>query len=143
MKQEDFPHVASVTQPTDRGSTSTRRKALNATHGLVLFAAFALACSGDGGTGSCGSGGSATSVSVCDRFFAPSASPVTPGATVTWTWRGAEGHNVTFEDGQGSSATQVSGMHSRTFPGAGTFRYRCTIHSSDFTTGMVGTVSVQ
>jgi len=144
MKREDCPHLASVTQPTGRGSTSTRRKALNATHGVVLVAALALACSGDSaGTSPCGSGGSATSVSVCDRFFAPSASPITPGATVTWTWRGAEGHNVTFEDGQGSSVTQVSGMHSRTFPGAGPFRYRCTIHSSDFNTGMVGTVSVQ
>ncbi len=117
---------------------------MNATPGLVLVAVLALACSGGGGgTGSCGSGGSATSVSVCDRFFAPIASPITPGATVTWTWRGAEGHNVTFEDGQGSSATQVSGMHSRTFSGAGTFRYRCTIHSNTFDAGMVGSVAVQ
>jgi plastocyanin len=116
---------------------------MNATPGVVLVAVLALACSGDGGTGSCGSGGSATSVSVCDRFFAPSASPITPSATVTCTWRGAEGHNVTFEDGQGPSATEVSGMHSRTFSGAGTFRYRCTIHSSTFDAGMVGSVTVQ
>lgn len=27
--------------------------------------------------------------------------------------------------------------------GTGTFRYRCTIHSTDFNTGMVGSVSVQ
>ncbi len=117
---------------------------MNAMHGVMLVAALALACSGDGtGTARCGSGGSATSVSVCDNFFAPNSSPVVSGNTVTWTWRGAAGHNVTFEDGQGSSATQTSGTHTRIFPGAGTFRYRCTIHSTDFNTGMVGMVSVQ
>lgn len=121
---------------------------MNAGNGMVLVAALALACSGDsagpgGGTGACGSGASATSVSVCDRFFAPASSPITAGAAVTWTWRGAEGHNVTFEDGQGSSVTQISGTHSRTFAGAGTFRYRCTIHSTDFNTGMIGSVAVQ
>ena len=105
--------------------------------------ALVLACSGDSGTGSCGSGGSATSVGACDNFFAPASSPIVTGSAVTWTWRGGNPHNVTFEDGQGSSPTQGSGTHSRTFPGAGTFRYRCTIHSTDFNAGMVGVVSVQ
>ena len=116
--------------------TSTRR--------VAWVAALMLACSGEGGgTGPCGGGGSATAVSVCDNFFAPAASTIAVGATVTWTWRGANQHNVTFEDGQGSSATQTSGTHARTFPASGTFRYRCTIHSTDFNTGMVGSVTVQ
>ena len=109
---------------------------------VVLMTAFAVACSGRG-TAPCGSGGSATAVSVCDNFFAPSSSPITAGATVTWTWRGGNQHNVTFEDAQGSSTTKSSGTHSRTFSGAGTFRYRCTIHSTNFTSGMVGSVTVQ
>ncbi len=117
---------------------------MNTRRGMLLAGALALACFGSGGgTAPCGSGGSATSVSVCDNFFAPASSPITAGATVTWTWRGANGHNVTFEDGQSSSATQTSGTHNRTFSGTGTFRYRCTIHSTDFNTGMVGSVSVQ
>ena len=117
---------------------------MNAIHRMVLVTTFAVACSGGGGgTAPCGSGGSATSVSVCDNFFAPASSPIAPGSAVTWTWRGATQHNVTFEDGQGSSATQTTGTHSRSFPSAGTFRYRCTIHSPDFNTGMVGSVTVQ
>jgi plastocyanin len=116
---------------------------MNAIHRLALVAGIVLGCS-DRGTGpSCGSGSTATAVNVCDNFFAPASSPVTTGATITWTWRGGNQHNVTFEDGQGSSPTQTSGTHSRTFSGSGTFRYRCTIHSSNFTTGMVGSVTVQ
>ncbi len=115
---------------------------MNAMHRVALVAGIVLGCS-DGGTGpSCGSG-TATAVDVCDNFFAPAASPTTAGTTVTWTWRGQAGHNVTFEDGQGSSATQTSGTHGRGFPSAGTFRYRCTIHSSNFDSGMVGSVTAQ
>jgi plastocyanin len=119
---------------------------MNAMHGVMVAAALVLGCSSDGGTGPCGRGGTATSVGVCDNFFAPASSPITAGAAVTWTWRGGNGHNVTFEDGQGSSATQTSGTHSRPFSAAGTFRYRCTIHSSGFDPGpgqMAGSVTVQ
>jgi plastocyanin len=82
-------------------------------------------------------------VDVKDNFFDPSSITVTGGTTVTWTWRGSGTHNVTFEDGQGSSLSQASGSHSRTFGTTGTVRYRCTIHSSSFTSGMVGSVVVQ
>lgn len=115
---------------------------MNAKHRLVLISGFVLGCSGDSTGTSCGAG-TATAVNVCDNSFVPASSPVTMGAAITWTWRGGNGHNVTFEDGQGSSTTQTSGTHSRTFSGAGTFRYRCTIHSSSFASGMVGSVSVQ
>jgi plastocyanin len=116
---------------------------MNAIHRLALVAGIFLGCS-DRGTGpSCGSGNTATAVNVCDNLFAPASSPITTGATITWTWRGGNQHNVTFEDGQGSSTTKTSGTHSRTFSGVGTFRYRCTIHSTNFSTGMVGSVSVQ
>jgi plastocyanin len=82
-------------------------------------------------------------VDVQDNQFVPQSVTVTHGATVTWTWKGATGHNVTFEDGQGSSSTQTNGTLDRTFGTAGTFRYRCTIHSSNFTSGMIGVVNVQ
>ena len=80
---------------------------------------------------------------VVDSDFDPSTINIARGATVTWTWRGGLGHNVTFEDGQGSSTTQVTGMLDRTFGTAGTFRYRCTVHSVNFTSGMSGSVIVQ
>ena len=78
-----------------------------------------------------------------DDFFDPASIMVTSGSTVTWTWRGGNIHNVTFEDGQGSAGDQSSGTHSRTFGAAMTFRYRCTNHSTSFTSGMVGSVIVQ
>ena len=112
---------------------------------LALLSALVVACSDDAAApgGSCATGGTADAVNVCDSFFAPSASPIAEGAAVTWTWRGGLQHNVTFEDGQGSSATKNSGTHNRSFSGAGTFRYRCTIHSTSFDNGMVGSVTVQ
>lgn len=118
---------------------------MNATHRVALVAALVLGCSDDDGTGpSCASGGTATAVNVCDDFFAPATSPISAGAGITWTWRGGNQHNVTFEDGQGSSTTKNSGTHSRTFSAAGTFRYRCTIHSTSFDTGIMrGSVTVQ
>jgi len=97
-----------------------------------------VACGGSDSTGPTAT----TAVDVRDNVFAPGSITVGQQATVTWTWRGADTHNVTFEDGQGSSGTQVSGTHGRAFSGAGTFRYRCTIHSTSFTSGMVGSVVV-
>ncbi len=112
----------------------------------VIVAAIVAACSSDSGTGSsaCG-GGNPSAVSVCDNFFAPAASTLGAGAGVTWTWQGGNQHNVTFEDGQGSSTTRTSGSHNRTFAAVGTFRYRCTIHSTGFGNAgqMVGSVVVQ
>lgn len=81
-------------------------------------------------------------VDVTDNTFAPRETAVTPNGTVTWTWRGAAQHNVTFEDMQGNSTTQSSGTHGRTFFAQGTYRYRCTVHSDNFTRGMVGSVTV-
>jgi plastocyanin len=81
-----------------------------------------------------------TQVDVRDNVFVPSAITAATSETITWTWRGATGHNVTFEDGQGSSGTQVSGTHARAFAAPGTYRYRCTIHSTNFASGMVGSV---
>lgn len=120
---------------------------MTAMYRVALVGGIVLGCS-DAGTGpSCGSGGAAPAVNVCDSFFAPAASPLSAGAAVTWRWRGQLGHNVTFEDpGFTNSATKTSGTHAQDFPTAGTYRYRCTIHSSSFAPGsgqMVGSVTVQ
>ncbi len=85
------------------------------------------------------------SVSVADNSFSPQDGTVASGGTVTWNWTGTRSHNVTFENSD-TSATQTSGTHQRTFPivtTATTFRYRCTIHSSSFTSGtMIGQIVV-
>jgi len=85
------------------------------------------------------------SVSIADNSFTPSNGSLLSGGTVTWTWGGANNHNVTFEDGQNNSSTQMSGTHQRTFPTvttSTTFRYRCTIHSTAFGSGMSGQIVV-
>jgi plastocyanin len=66
--------------------------------------------------------------------------------TVRWTWAGGVTHNVTFESsalGTGSG-NQNAGTFDKVFDvAAGVYRYRCTIHSTSFTSGMIGTVTVQ
>ena len=83
------------------------------------------------------------SVAVTSNQFNPENITVARNATVTWTFQNGT-HDVTFEDNTGNSARTVSsGTHSRDFGTAGTFRYRCTNHSTSFTSGMIGSVVVQ
>ena len=100
-----------------------------------------VACGGDNGTNvtadvTVGSGG---------NTFNPQTLTLSTKRAVTWTWAGPN-HNVTWEDGATASATQSSGSFRRDFTSAtaGTYRYRCTVHSSpgNFTSGMVGSVVV-
>lgn len=89
-----------------------------------------------GNTG--GNGGSTSnSIAVGDNFFNPNATTVAVGTTVTWSRSTGTTHNVTFGDGP-SSGDKSGGTYSRTFNTAGTFSYRCTIHS-----GMAGTIVVK
>jgi hypothetical protein len=77
--------------------------------------------------------------------FEPADVEVLPGETVTWTWDGYEAHDVVFEDdpdGPASASARLTGTHQRSFTTPGTYRYRCTIHSTSFTSGMVGSVTV-
>lgn len=61
-----------------------------------------------------------TEISVRDDGFSPPVTHIVGERTVTWIWKGLREHNVTFEDGQGSSITRLAGTHQRTFnPGAG------------------------
>lgn len=69
--------------------------------------------------------------------FSPETAFITAGGTVTWTF--ATTHNVVFGTGGPANIGDTSsGSVSRTFPNAGTFTYRCTIH-----TGMSGSIEVK
>lgn len=77
--------------------------------------------------------------------FSPSTTFAKAGSTVAWLWDGVDEHDVVFEDDPTqpvSSPLQRTGRHLRAFPIPGTYRYRCTVHSTDFATGMVGQVIV-
>jgi plastocyanin len=118
-------------------------------HGVLAMAVLFVGCGGGGtapATPTGGGGGSTpvptapvptTSVTVSDNFFDPRNATVVVGATVTWTWTGYSGHNVTFATGA-SAPTQTTGTFQRAFPTAGTFPYSCTLHS-----GMTGSIIVQ
>jgi Tol biopolymer transport system component/plastocyanin len=94
-----------------------------------------------------------TDVGDCHFGFGPENLTVTSGQTVGWGWvpcdadgdGNAAHHDVTFEDDPtqpASSPVQNSGSHVRAFPVAGTYRYRCTLHSTDYASGEVGVVTV-
>lgn len=103
-----------------------------------------LGCGDDDPTGNGDGGGGnpvvTTSVSVRDNLFDPAAIRVSPGATVTWTFVGANPHNVVFPSTTISdSGNQTTGTFATAMPTAsGTYSYSCTIHP-----GMNGTVQVQ
>ncbi len=122
----------------------------------VPVATLLVACGGDGGTTSPSSGTSGTpstpttpttpdapvqtnAVQVGNNSFSPANIQVSPGTTVTWTWgSGADIHNVSFSDGQGSGNKAAGSVFTRTFTTTGTFNYQCTLHG-----GMSGSVLVK
>ena len=72
--------------------------------------------------------------------FTPQSVTVDVGGTVTWSYpEGSASHNVTFADGYAEppSPSGPGWQADRTFETAGTFSYRCGLHSS-----MTGTVVV-
>ncbi len=100
-------------------------------------------------------GGRTITTGACLQSFRPANITVAAGRSVAWVWspclirRSMSGgtlisHNVTFEDDSTKhSPTQSSGTYSRTFSAPGVYRYRCTLHSTDFATGEVGTITVK
>jgi plastocyanin len=82
--------------------------------------------------------GSTVAVRVLDDFFSPQAVTNFAGDTVEWSWQGSNSHSST---GDGISPLWDSGIHgngfsfSHQFPAAGTFPYRCLVHS--FQTGTI------
>ena len=84
------------------------------------------------------SASSSTSITLGDNFFSPDLVNISVGDTVTWNWTGK--HHTTTGTGSESwdSGINTSGSFSRTFNTAGSFTYKCTLHSE-----MVGTIIVQ
>ena len=67
------------------------------------------------------------------------------GLPLTVQWElGVGQHNITFEDGTSSGPLADGATFERVFRNSqpGTYRYRCTLHSSDFLTGQVGEIVV-
>ena len=81
--------------------------------------------------------GDAATVAIFDFGFNPRTLEVSAGTQVDWTNTGVAPHTVTFDDGEGSGVLDGGGTFQRTFDGAGTFDYLCTIHPA-----MVGTIEV-
>lgn len=102
------------------------------------------ACGSTEPSGSSGGTVGHDSVTVGGGSFSPKAVAPNGAGLVVWTWQsGGVTHNITFEDAITGSGNKSSGTFSQTFLTPGTYRYRCTIHSSDFSTGMVGSVEVE
>ena len=77
--------------------------------------------------------------SLTTTVYSPNPIVLAVGGTATWKNNDSVTHTATANDGTWSSGSIAPGASfSRTFPAAGSFPYRCTIHP-----GMVGTVTVQ
>jgi plastocyanin len=78
-------------------------------------------------------------------MFTPSSLNLMEPRAVTWYWQMESGlHDIVFEDGMPGSGQRSSGIFVRDFTMAapGTYAFRCTLHSSNFSVGMVGSVIV-
>jgi len=98
-----------------------------------LLAATALLAAGQAAAAS-------VEVHLHNAAFSPAAITVQPNDTVTWFNDDSFDHDVTFDAGfsSGGAASLKAGQNwSHQFTTAGTFGYKCTVH-----TGMVGTVTV-
>jgi plastocyanin len=123
-------------------------RALAATAALAA-ALLVAACSNSGATqapasqaasqpaASSGSGGSA--VTIQNFAFDPQNATVAAGGSLTWTNKDDAPHTVTFDDSAITSSGNLGKdqTFSATFPSAGTFAYKCSIHPN-----MTGEVTV-
>ena len=111
----------------------------------TFLALMALALSAACSSSSSSNPPPAGTVNVQDNSFKPASITIAAGEDVTWQWKGSGSHNVTFESDNPvpTSGSKTSGTHQVNFAAAGTYRYHCTNHSSNFTSGMRGSVTVQ
>lgn len=114
---------------------------------LFLLSVVSAALIGCGSSYSTGPSGGGTlghdSVTVGGGSFSPKNVAPNDTGLVVWTWNsGGIEHNITFEDAITGSGNKSSGTFSHVFTAPGTYRYRCTIHSSAFGSGMSGSVVV-
>lgn len=111
---------------------------------VVTAAALVAACTAAGyGTGPSNGDYGTGAVTVGASSFTPSNVRPDGSGHIVWTWGANVTHNIVFEDTTiAGSGSQSSGSFTRTFTTPGTYRFRCTIHSTDFTNGMHGVVAV-
>ncbi|MFO7962053.1 MAG: cupredoxin domain-containing protein [Nitriliruptoraceae bacterium] len=116
----------------------------------VLLLLGVTACNDDGAASSNASGSSNTQqestddleagdivIEVRDDHFAPDATEVAIGETVTWDFATADSpHDVTFDDQHGSTILE-EGTWSTTFDEPGSYPNECTLHP-----GMTGLITV-
>ena len=108
--------------------------------GIGVTVLTTAACSGSTSvTGACDGSGAAATVNATDGLvFSPSSATIAHGQAVCWQNIGIMPHTVTSYDGTSFSSGLAGGqMFLHTFPAAGSFPYRCTIHA-----GMTGTITV-
>jgi len=110
----------------------------------ALIAAAACSSSSSNPTTPSTPGGNNVSIvsgasSMTTTAYSPNPIVMAVGGTATWKNNDSVAHTATASDGTWDSGSLAPGASfSRTFPAAGTFQYKCTIHP-----GMVGTVTVQ
>lgn len=94
-----------------------------------------------------GGGGPAATVSTSAATFSPATVTIPAGGTVRFEYGSGVGHTVTPENPGGSWVERDLGSaadnFSVTFATPGTYRFRCRPHSTNFTSGMVGVITVQ
>ena len=76
-------------------------------------------------------------VRIIDNAFRPQNITVARGTIVRWVNRGTRTHTTTSNTGAWNQTLSPGDTFRRRFRQAGTFRYRCTIHS-----GMTGRITV-
>ncbi|MEO7671196.1 MAG: plastocyanin/azurin family copper-binding protein [Longimicrobiales bacterium] len=94
--------------------------------------------------------GSPTIITIVGVSFVPTNLTIAAGSTVRWENQAAAAHTITPQ-----TATQPGVFTAKNFSNSGTvlehtfntpgqtYRYRCELHSDNFTAGMVGTITVQ
>jgi len=81
----------------------------------------------------------ANSSTLTTTAYSPNPVNISVGGSVTWTNNDNTTHTATGNNGSfDSGSIAPGGKFTRTFPTAGTFDYKCTLHP-----GMVGTVTVR
>lgn len=79
--------------------------------------------------------------------FSPASVTIRAGESVRFDYASGSPHDVTPENPSGywikRPLAKASDSFTVTFDTPGTYRYRCTPHSSSFTNGMVGVITVQ
>ena len=108
--------------------------------GLATVAALTLVACAEDSTGP----GAQGHVTVANNFFSPASTSPDTNGVVTFQWgSGGVQHTVTWEDAA-TGTVQGTGQFTRDFSAEApnTYRYRCTIHSTTFGSGMSGQVVV-